>query len=404
MTDKKKYVDAAAFIDQLDTNVADEEIESRSATRLKKPSPAFSTLSGNNKVVSGVKLERQKREAEVKRIQEQADIQIQDAKNEAIAAKNEIQQIKSNYESEKKSLLKKLKNNKASAGQGTLLELRMPVTQQMVSFTLQEIDPSLVDVHSDNEREQDFLDEVSLRDILPDIRKYGQQKPGTVRPMPDGRFELIEGSRRRKSCEIAGVPFKALVGDVPDADVRVLSVSENIKKDVSPYEKAIAYKKQIDAGEYENWMQLAAAKGISTSTASRFKALAELPVSFVKILPTPSSMSTRYGEEIVALLKKDKDALNEIVAELLAQRDNVSSPRDYPEYEDILKALKSAVRTKIKKPKHNDPQVYVSKSGACSLKYSVTNKGATKLELDGVSDQQVEKLVKLIAKELKLNL
>lgn len=400
--DKKKYVDADAFLDELDTDVAEEEAESRSAARLQKPSPAFSTLSGSNKVVSGVKLERLKSQEAIEKVRAEAQEEIQAAKEEALAAKTETEALKAQLETEKQTFVEKLESLESGVGGASVLELTMPVTKQLVTFRLEEIDPKLIDISPENEREQEFLDEVSLRDILPDIKKYGQQKPGTVRPKKGGRFELIEGSRRRKSCEIAGVKFKAFVGDVPDADVRVLSVSENIKKDVSPYEKGVAYKKQIDAAEYENWTQLAAAKGISTSHASRLKALAELPVRFIKILPTPSAMSTKYGEEIGSLMKKDEAALDEKVEELLEMRDSVSSPKDYPDYEEIVKALKSAVRSKIKKPKQNEPQVYESKCGEYFLKHSVTNKGATKFELDGVSDQQVAKIVKVIGKELKL--
>ncbi len=111
--------------------------------------------------------------------------------------------------------------------------MTMPVTQQEVVFELQRIDPSKIDVSPENERIQEFLDEISLRDILPSIRKQGQQFPGTVRPKKDGRFELIEGSRRLKAAVLAKKPYLALVGDVPDADVRELSVIENKHQDVS---------------------------------------------------------------------------------------------------------------------------------------------------------------------------
>ena len=401
MSGKKKYVDVDAFL-EANTDADADEAEARSTERLKNPTPAFSTLTGGNKVVSGVKLERQKSKEAIEKLKEQAQVEIQAAKREAQEAKTEVELLKSQFESEKLSFIDKLNNVENRVGGASALELTMPVTKQKVAFELVEIDPSLIDISPENEREQEFLDEVSLRDVLPDIKKYGQQKPGTVRPKSNGRFELIEGSRRRKSCEIAGIKFKAFCGDVPDADVRVLSVSENIKKDVSPYEKGVAYKKQIDNGEFENWSELAAAKRISTSHTSRLKALAELPVRFIKILPSPSAMSTKYGEEITSLRKKAQDELEEKVSELLDLRKSVSSPRDYPEYEDIVKMLKSAVRSKVTKPVLDKPNLYESKSKDCFLKHSITYKGATKFEIEGVTDDQVQKLVKMIAKELKL--
>jgi ParB family chromosome partitioning protein len=297
------------------------------------------------------------------------------------------------FEEEKRNLLSKLEESSSSSS-GTPIILTMPVTKQEVTFELKRVDPSLIDVSTENERIQEFLDEISLQDILPSIRKHGQQKPGTIRPKPDGRYELIEGSRRLAAVKIAGSPYLALVGAVPDADVRELGVIENRHQDVSPYEKAKSFERHINSGEFENWTQLGAAKGISSSHISRFRACVQLPEIFVRILPSPSDMPLSYGETISSLLKKDADSLSAKAEELLNLRQEaLKTKSELPDAEMIIKLLKSAVRSKTPKPTAKKPIIYKSKDGKVCIKHSLQrNNGSNKFELSGVDDEKLEKI------------
>jgi len=189
-----------------------------------------------------------------------------------------------------------------------------------------------------------------------------QQKPGTLRPKKDGRFELIEGSRRLAAVKLANQEYLALVGDVPDADVRELGIIENKHKDVSPYEKAKAYQHQIECGEYKNWTQLGAAKGISSSQVLRYRACVELDEVFIRILPSPSDMPLYYGETIDRLKKKGERTLLGKAQELLDMRKvAISDKTELPDVEEVIKLLKSAVRIKMEEPKTWKPVVYKSK-------------------------------------------
>ena len=279
----------------------------------------------------------------------------------------------------------------------------MPVTKQEVIFELKHVDPSLIDVSPENERIQGFLDEISLQDILPSIKKHRQQKPGTLRPKQGGRFELIEGSRRLAAVKLANHQYLALVGDVPDADVRELGIIENKHQDVSPYEKAKAYQRQIENGEYENWTQLGAARGISSSHISRYRACVELDELFVRILPSPSDMPLSYGETIAQLKKKGEDDLKSKAGELLQNRKTaIADKLEVPDAEEVVKLLKSAVRAKSETPKAWKPVIYKSKDGKV-LKHSVTNRGSTKFEISGVDEGQLEKILAFLTSTMKVN-
>jgi ParB family chromosome partitioning protein len=323
-------------------------------------------------------------------------------KAEKNAALNALEDAKRQFEDEKAQLMQEIADAKSQEIRGAPISLTMPVTKQKVEFELLALDTSLIDVSPENERIQEFLDEISLRDILPSIKKRGQQKPGMVRPTKSGRYELIEGSRRLASVKLLGGKYLALVGQVPDADVRELGVIENKHQDVSAYEKATAYQRQIENGEYENWTQLGAAKGISSSHISRYRACVTLDPVFVRILPSPSDMPLSYAETISKLRKKGEEELLSKARELFEMRTNaLSNGNELQDVEDVISSLKSAVRIKAEAPKAWKPVVYKSKDGKV-LKHTITNKGATKLEITGVDQDQIDKLVSYLASTLKV--
>jgi len=289
--------------------------------------------------------------------------------------------------------------------QGSGVKIAMPVTRQEVSFTLQTIKTSLIDVSPKNERIQKFLDKVSLSDILPSFREHGQQKPGVIRPKGDGRFELIEGSRRLACAKLLDQDYLAFVGEVPDADVGDLSIIENRHKDVSVYEKAKSYQARIDAGEFESWRDLGRRYNVSDGDRDRLAKTARLDEIFVQILASPSDMPVTYAETIEALKKKDEAGLMAKAEELLDERKEALESGSNPKGPDeILKSLKSAVRVaRPPQPTVRKPINYANPGSGVKLKQSVARKdNATKLEISGASEEQISEVMELVIKKLKL--
>jgi ParB family chromosome partitioning protein len=332
---------------------------------------------------------------------------VDELKAEKEAAQQALVDARSQFDEEKQALEAKVAELLKDGHVGSpALQISMPVTKQPVNFTLQEIDPEIIDVSRENERIQSFLDEISLSDILPSIRKDGQQKPGTIRPAGNGRYELIEGSRRLASVKLLGKPYLAFVGEVPDADVRELSLIENRHRDVSPYEKAKAFQRQLEAGEFNSWAQLGSIKSISDSHINRYKKAAELDELFVKILPSPSDMTLAYADDLSRLLGKNEDSREKLISTaevLLQQRADAMKRNAEPlDADSIFRALKSAVRNKPKLPTQKRPVKYSSKDGKVALKHSLSASGTTKFELSGLKEKEIATLLEMVKKQLQL--
>ncbi|EIF42842.1 parB-like partition protein [gamma proteobacterium BDW918] len=296
----------------------------------------------------------------------------------------------------------------AAEARAGLVTIKMPVTGQTVEFRQQEIDVDLIDVPEANGRFQSLLDELSLSDILPSIRREGQQRPGYLAPKPDGRFDSLDGSRRLAACKIAGIKkYIALVGEVPEADREKFSQNENKNSALSYWEQARIYGGMIERGDYKSWNSLGGALDISPVDVDRYKKLYELPELYPALFVRPTDMQKSFGEVVAALRKKNEGALIEAAEELRAQRkEAVRSGEHWKDAADILKALKSAVRTRAPEnvgAKARKPKLYSVGPGAVPVKHSKSKTtGAIKFEINpkGLSADAVAEVEMLILKAL----
>ncbi len=84
------------------------------------------------------------------------------------------------------------------------------------------------------------MDEGSLYELAESIRSQGIMQPILVRPIGEGRYEIIAGERRTRAAKLAGLSeVPVLVRDVPDEAAAVMALIENIQReDLNPLEEA----------------------------------------------------------------------------------------------------------------------------------------------------------------------
>jgi ParB family chromosome partitioning protein len=92
------------------------------------------------------------------------------------------------------------------------------------------------------------MDEASLAELAESIRARGVIQPVVVRPVGDGRYELLAGERRWRAARMAGLErLPAVVRDVPDEAALGIGLIENIQReDLNPIEEASGLKRLID--------------------------------------------------------------------------------------------------------------------------------------------------------------
>ena len=84
------------------------------------------------------------------------------------------------------------------------------------------------------------MDMESLAELAESIKAQGVMQPILVRPLAQGRYEMIAGERRWRAAQMAGLTHvPALVRQVPDESALAMALIENIQReDLNPLEEA----------------------------------------------------------------------------------------------------------------------------------------------------------------------
>jgi len=88
-----------------------------------------------------------------------------------------------------------------------------------------------------------------MTQLVESIRERGIITPVTLRLKEDGRYEIVSGHRRKRACEIAGIPtVRAEIKELTRDEAIILMVESNLQRStILPSEKAFAYKMRLEA-------------------------------------------------------------------------------------------------------------------------------------------------------------
>lgn len=98
------------------------------------------------------------------------------------------------------------------------------------------------------------LEDDSMAQTVKSIKEYGILSPLIARPRPDGDgYEIISGHRRQFAAREAGLEtLPVIVRDMDDDAATILMVDSNLQREqISPSEKAFAYKMKLDALKHQ---------------------------------------------------------------------------------------------------------------------------------------------------------
>ncbi len=92
-------------------------------------------------------------------------------------------------------------------------------------------------------------DDEDMENLIESIKERGVITPATVRKLPNGRYEMISGHRRKRACEKLGMEtLRCEVVDMNKEEATILMVESNFQRsEILPSEKAFAYKMRLEA-------------------------------------------------------------------------------------------------------------------------------------------------------------
>jgi len=149
------------------------------------------------------------------------------------------------------------------------------------------------------------FDPASITSLAASIADAGIVQPLIVRPLPDGRYELIAGERRWRAAREAGVQtVPAIVRDEAEADRLQTALIENVaREDLSPVDEAHACAALVeDLGLSKE--ELARRLGRSRSAISNLIRLLDLPDEVLELLAS-GELSEGHGRAILQVHGND---------------------------------------------------------------------------------------------------
>lgn len=154
-----------------------------------------------------------------------------------------------------------------------------------------------------------------------DIRDAGGNvQPIKVRAKSDAGkdgYEIVFGHRRHEACRQLGLPVLALVDNLDDRALFTEMDRENrARKDLSPWEQGVMYRKALDQKLYPSNRKLAEAIGVDLSALGKALALASLPDVVVAAFPKKSDLQFRWAKPLVDAWSTNPELLESRATEL----------------------------------------------------------------------------------------
>jgi ParB family chromosome partitioning protein len=124
------------------------------------------------------------------------------------------------------------------------------------------------------------VNEEQLAELAASITANGVVQPVLVRPLPNGRFQLIAGERRWRASQLAGKEtIPAILRQVSDEQAMEITIVENLQRaDLNPMEQARAFER-LSREFHMTQEQMAVRTGKDRATVANFLRLLRLPAS-----------------------------------------------------------------------------------------------------------------------------
>lgn len=230
------------------------------------------------------------------------------------------------------------------------------------------------------------FDESALAELAASIAATGVVQPILVRPLPEGRFQLIVGERRFLASKKAGKQtIPAILRQVSDEQAMEITIVENLQRtDLNPMEQARAYDRL--GREFKlTQEQMAQRTGKDRASVANFLRLLRLPAD---VQAKVESGELTFGHARALLPLEDAEAILKAAQKVVALSMSVRQTESY--VQGLVNPEKRPADKKVKEPL--DPNVREARDllqRALGLKVMIEDrkgKGRVIIEYSSLSD------------------
>ena len=263
-------------------------------------------------------------------------------------------------------------------------------SEQLVDLDIDLIEPNSLQPRTS-------FDEERLNELAQSIRSNGIIQPVLVRPISDGRYQLIAGERRWRAAQRAELRrIPAVVRDVPEDKILELALIENIQRqELNPIEEAQAYKGLIETLGLTQEM-VAQRVGRDRTFITNYLRLLRLPEDIQKLLEQ-EKISMGHARALLGV--DDPDIQRKIAQNIIEQNLSVrevertirkiingeSAPDAVPSREPRNDANIRAAESKLRRRFSSQVRIIHSQSGE-----------GGKIEIEFYSENDLQRIYQLL--------
>lgn len=170
------------------------------------------------------------------------------------------------------------------------------------------------------------FDQTALEELAASIKAQGLIQPILVRPLTEGRYEIVAGERRWRACQMAGLrSIDCIVRSMDDYESMAIALIENLQReDLNPMEEARALG-QIKEHFEITQEELADKVGKSRPAVTNSLRLLRLPQT-VQTMLEDATLSAGHARALLGLTE-DRD-MEEMAALVVAKGLNVRATEE----------------------------------------------------------------------------
>lgn len=155
------------------------------------------------------------------------------------------------------------------------------------------------------------------------VRQIGRDEDGDL-------FEIVFGHRRHQGCLELGLPVLAMVESVNDQNLFVEMDRENrARKNLSPWEQGVMYKRALDEGLFPSQRKLADAVGADLANVGKALRLAKLPPEVVDAFASPLDLQYRFAQGLDEVFQRDPTSLIQRAKDLALKKPHLPAKAVY---------------------------------------------------------------------------
>lgn len=202
------------------------------------------------------------------------------------------------------------------------------------------------EIEPDSSQPRQFFDQDALAELADSIKEHGIINPIIVRPLPNGRYQIIAGERRWRAAKIAGInTVPVSVKDVSNTEADIIALTDNlVRTDLNPIEEALGYKKLAETYKFTQ-EEIAQKVGRSRPVVANALRLLILPNEVIELLKN-GKLSSGHARALLSITSRERiiELANEIVRNDLSVRETehkakmlLKAQKEPPSKKEILK-------------------------------------------------------------------